>query len=66
MKYITFFCFLALSVVYSGCSQNNTKSSKIIRTPICNGLKSANSIVIIEGRTMLIYDKKIDKDCGSI
>lgn len=63
MKFIVLFCFLFFGLMNIGCSQNNVKSQT--RVTNCTNLRSANSIVVVEGRTKLIYDKRIDKECGS-
>lgn len=66
MKYTIMICLIGINVVIFGCSQKNIKSSKVNKITDCKGIKSANSIVEINGRTLLVYDKNLDKDCGSL
>ena len=63
-KYVRLLVLLTTLLII-GCVQNTLKPKPSVKKINCDGPKSSNSIVVINGRTKLIYDKNLDKECGS-
>lgn len=50
--------YISISSILTGCSEE-----KIIKKSECKSSKSANKIIIVDGRKKLIYDPSADKEC---
>ncbi len=55
---IKFSILFIFSAVISGCYED-----KIIKKVECKSSKSANKIIIVNERKLLVYDPSLDKEC---